>query len=68
MDNESNFYKRIEEFEKGFPDGVYATPDSKDEPRIKIRAMDAYCRKKNIEPHQLTEIEVKQFFIYPKDK
>ncbi|KZD55589.1 hypothetical protein [Bacillus cereus] len=29
--------KEMEEFEEGFPDGVYTAPSSPNEPRIKVR-------------------------------
>ncbi|QKE76205.1 hypothetical protein HPK19_25690 (plasmid) [Arthrobacter citreus] len=58
--------KEIEEFEDGFPDGVYCVPRDPNEPRIKVRKLFEYCREKGVDPIDLTDEEREQFLIYPK--
>lgn len=57
--------KEMEEFEAGFPDGVYAIPPGPNEPRIKVREMYQYCREKGVDPEDLTEEELDKFLVYP---
>lgn len=57
--------REMEEFEAGFPDGVYAAPSSANEPRIKVKALFEYCREKGIDPEDLTDKEREQFLVYP---
>lgn len=59
--------KEIEEFEAGFPDGVYAAPSSPNEPRIKVKALFEYCREKGVDPEDLTDEEREQFLVYPNE-
>ncbi|PGK04571.1 hypothetical protein COC97_14715 [Bacillus anthracis] len=59
--------REMEEFEAGFPDGVYAAPSSPNEPRIKVKALFKYCREKGIDPKDLTEEELEQFLVYPNE-
>lgn len=61
------FRKEMEDFEAGFPDGVYVIPTGPNEPRIKVRAMYQYCREKGIDPESLTEEELEKFLIYPNE-
>ncbi|MBJ8108954.1 hypothetical protein JDS99_04655 [Bacillus cereus group sp. N6] len=56
--------KEMDEFEKGFPDGVYVKPSSKKEPRVKVKALFQYCNERNIQPNDLTEEEREQFLVY----
>ncbi len=64
MVDDSIIKKEIDEFEQGFPDGVYAIPREKNEPRLNVRKMDAFCRENQIDPDQLTEKQMEQFYIY----
>ncbi|WP_336769872.1 hypothetical protein [Bacillus bombysepticus] len=57
--------KEMEEFEEGFPDGVYTAPFSPNEPRLKVRELYIYCREKGINPSELTPKEAEQFIVYP---
>ncbi|MEG7863211.1 hypothetical protein FOT98_24495 [Bacillus sp. HY001] len=57
----------MEEFESGFPDGVYVAHSSPNEPIIKLKEMYRYCREKGIDPNDLTEEEIEQFLVYPND-
>jgi hypothetical protein len=56
--------KKTEEFEAGFPDGVYAIPPKKGEPRINVPALIKYCRKQDKDPEKLTKEELEQFYNY----
>jgi hypothetical protein len=53
--------KEIEEFEEGFPDGVYVIPRDPKSPRVKVRALHDYCKEKGITPEDLTAEEMEQF-------
>lgn len=59
--------REMEEFEAGFPDGVYAVPSSSNEPRIKVKALFEYCREKGVDPEDLTDEEREQFLVYPNE-
>lgn len=54
----------LDEFEKGFPDGVYVKPSSKKEPRVKVKALFKYCNERGVEPKDLTDEEREQFLVY----
>ncbi len=54
----------IERFDNAFPDGVFAFPASIDSPKVKIRALDNYCKEHGVEPKDLTEEEMKPFLVY----
>jgi hypothetical protein len=54
--------KETEEFEAGFPDGVYAIAPKKGETRINVPALFKYCRKHGKDPEKLTQEELKQFY------
>ncbi|EJR41430.1 hypothetical protein IIK_05811 [Bacillus cereus VD102] len=56
--------REMEEFEAGFPDGVYAAPSTPNEPRIKVKALFEYCREKGIDPGDLKDEEREQFLVY----
>ena len=49
-------------------DGVYAIPKDPILYRVKVRALDAYCRERGIEPKQLTDKEMEQFLVDPMAK
>ncbi|MEI0738857.1 hypothetical protein VQ056_23170 [Paenibacillus sp. JTLBN-2024] len=49
------------DFEDDFPDGVFAIPSSPDEPRIKLRALQNYCKQVGKEPSELTQEELEPF-------
>ncbi|HHP5665113.1 MULTISPECIES: hypothetical protein [unclassified Bacillus cereus group] len=57
--------REMEEFEAGFPDGVYTAPSSPNEPRIKVKEMYQYCREKGVDPEDLTDEEREKFLVYP---
>ncbi|WP_088266023.1 hypothetical protein [Bacillus mycoides] len=59
--------REMEEFEVGFPDGVYVAPSSPNEPRIKVKALFEYCREKGIDLKDLTDEEREQFLVYPNE-
>ncbi|MDA1918268.1 MULTISPECIES: hypothetical protein [Bacillus cereus group] len=63
--DKSKLIKEMEEFEDGFPDGVYTAPSSPNEPRIKLKEMYQYCREKGINPADLTDEEREKFLVYP---
>ncbi len=42
-------------------DSIGLPPVSYNGPEYNIRALDKYCKSKNIEPSELTEKELKQF-------
>jgi hypothetical protein len=54
----------IERFDNAFPDGIFAFPAPTDAPKVKIRALDNYCKKHGVEPKDLTEEEMKPFLVY----
>jgi hypothetical protein len=56
--------REMEEFEAGFPDGVYTVPSGPNEPRVKVKALFEYCREKGIDPGDLTDEEREQFLVY----
>ncbi|PFZ83055.1 hypothetical protein COL70_28910 [Bacillus pseudomycoides] len=59
--------REMEEFEAGFPDGVYAARSSPNEPRIKVKALFEYCREKGVDPEDLTDEEREKFLVYPNE-
>lgn len=50
-------------WDDNFSDGVFAVPRKKGEPRIKLRALFAYCEKHNTKPEFLTKEEMEQFLV-----
>ncbi|MCU5076999.1 hypothetical protein OB985_05330 [Bacillus cereus] len=60
----NNLLNEMDNFEKGFPDGVYVAPSSKEQPRVKVKALFQYCNERGIEPKDLTEQEREQFLVY----
>lgn len=62
--DESVVRREMEEFEEGFPDGVYAIPSKPNEPRIRVHELYAYCRKHGKDPESLDEKEIEQFLEY----
>lgn len=61
IDKDKDKDKDIEEFEEGFPDGVYAIPHDPKAPRVKIRALHDYCKEKRIKPEDLASEEMEKF-------
>jgi hypothetical protein len=47
----------------GETNGVFAVPIPEDAPMYNIRALDRYCKEKNIDPSNLTEEQLKQFEV-----
>ncbi len=64
MVEKSVLRKKMEEFEDGFPDGVYAVPPSPKEPILNVPKMYAYCKEHNIKPDKLSKKEMEQFLEY----
>lgn len=60
--------RKMERFEKGFPDGVYVKPSDEEIPRINMRALSRYCDEKGLKPIELSDEEREQFIIYEEDK
>ncbi|TCN21203.1 hypothetical protein [Mesobacillus foraminis] len=56
--------EEIEKFDNAFPDGVFAFPPSPEAPKVRIRALDKYCREKGITPRDLSKEEMEQFLVY----
>ncbi len=54
----------IDKFDNAFPDGVFAFPASTESPKVKIRALDKYCKEHGVEPKDLTADEMKPFLVY----
>jgi hypothetical protein len=54
----------IERFDNACSDGVFAFPAPPEAPKVKIRALDNYCKEHGIEPKDLTEEEMKPFLVY----
>ena len=52
-----------EDFDKGFPDGIYAIPKGNDSPSYNVRALDKYCSDRGIDASQLTPEELSSFEI-----
>lgn len=50
-----------EDFDDNFEDGVFAIPRDIDKPRIKVRSLCNYCKKKGIKPENLTCEEIELF-------
>lgn len=50
---------------KNLTDGVYAVPRNPNEYRVKVRALDAYCKERGIEPKELSKNEMEQFLVKP---
>ena len=59
--DENVIRKEIEEFENGFPDGVYVIPRDPKAPKVKVRALHNYCKEKGIRPENLTSEEMEKF-------
>ncbi|KAA0566578.1 hypothetical protein F0342_00560 [Bacillus sp. CH30_1T] len=57
-------HKDIAKFDNAFPDGVFASPAPDESPKVKIKALDKYCKEHGIRPKDLTEEEMQQFLIY----
>ncbi|MBT2757908.1 hypothetical protein J7E71_18685 [Mesobacillus foraminis] len=54
----------IDKFENAFPDGVFAFPPDPKAPKVRIRALDKYCREKGIKPVDLSKEEMERFLVY----
>lgn len=55
--------EKMDEFEKGFPDGVYVNSDNEKMPRINMRALSRYCSERGTKPKDLTDKEMEQFIL-----
>jgi hypothetical protein len=53
----------IERFDNAFHDGVFAFPAPTESPKVKISALDKYCKERGVEPKDLTEEEMKLFLV-----
>ncbi len=54
----------IDKFDNAFPDGVFAFPPDPNAPKVRIRALDKYCREKGIKPVDLSKEEMERFLVY----
>ena len=68
--NEKEFemLKKMEAFEEGFPDGVYAIPSGPNDPKVKVKALFEYCKEKGVDPEDLTDEEREQFLVYSNEE
>ena len=55
--------KDIEKFDDAFPDGVFAFQAPAESPKVKIRALDKYCKERGVQPKDLTDEEMKHFLV-----
>ncbi|WP_244668335.1 hypothetical protein [Bacillus sp. NTK074B] len=56
-------HKDIEKFDHAFPDGVFAFPGPAESTKVKIRALDKYCKERGVQPKDLTDEEMRQFLV-----
>jgi hypothetical protein len=61
MKVDKKLIKEIEEFDNAFPDGVYTVPRNPKEPKVKVRALWDYCKRKGVEPKDLSREEIGEF-------
>ncbi|MCC0567095.1 hypothetical protein [Brevibacillus borstelensis] len=55
--------KYIDEFDDGFPDGIFSIPRNPNQPRVKVRALYQYCIEKGVTPQELSEAEMERFLV-----
>lgn len=60
---EEKMMDQIKQFDDYFPDGVYAIPRPKSEPRVKVRALHDYCKERGITPAEISRKEMEQFLV-----
>ncbi|MEK5357888.1 hypothetical protein [Paenibacillus sp. FSL L8-0709] len=60
-DELSEFNDKLVEFDDDIDDGVYAVPRDPKSPRVKVRALDQYCKQHKKEPSQLSAEEMEMF-------
>lgn len=58
----------IEDFEEGFPDGVYVVPSDAKDTKIRVKDLFEYCKKNWVRPKDLADKEREQFIIYEEDE
>lgn len=58
--------KEINDFERGFPDGVYAVP-SQDNRILKTRALIAYCRENDLDVETVGRDIIERFMSNPNE-
>jgi selenophosphate synthetase-related protein len=51
------------DFDKGFPDGIFVVPKHPQSPSYNVRALDKYCSERGITVSQLTPEELSSFEI-----
>lgn len=56
--------EKMDEFEKGFRDGVYADSNKEKMPRINMCALSRHCSERGIKPKDLTDKEMKHFILH----
>lgn len=61
MNADEKLIKEMESFDDTFPDGVFAIPRNPNDPKVKVRALWDYCKKKGIDIESISEEEIKQF-------
>jgi hypothetical protein len=55
--------KDIEIEDSFFPDGLFTQSKDKSAPKVKVRALHAYCNKTGKMPSDLTQSEMEQFLV-----
>jgi len=63
MKADEKLIKEMEAFDDAFTDGVFCIPRNPNDPRVKVRALWDYCKKKQIDIESISEEELKQFLI-----
>lgn len=56
--------EKMDEFDKGFPNGVFADSGNQIMPKINMRALSRYCSERDIKPKDITEEEMEQFILH----
>lgn len=55
--------RKLDDFDKGFPNGVFADAGKEEIPRINMRSLSLYCSKQGIKPKELTNKEMQKFIL-----
>lgn len=55
--------EKMDEFDKGFPNGVFADSGNQIMPKINMRALSRYCTERGIMPNEITAKEMEQFYL-----
>lgn len=55
-------------FDEAFPDGIFAIPRERMDPRVKVRALWDYCKRYNKMPNELSDEEMALFLEWDDGK